>query len=52
MIAEGASVAYRSAPLDVQQRIRRVVEVWRQRAIFEEKTQADVEAKLDGMLLS
>jgi regulator of Ty1 transposition protein 103 len=48
LIAEGTAVAYKGASLDLQQKIRRVIEVWRQRGIFNEKTQVDVEARLDG----
>jgi regulator of Ty1 transposition protein 103 len=47
-IAEGVGVAYRSASVDVQLKLKRVVEVWRARAIFDPKTQADVEGKMDG----
>ncbi|KAK3066113.1 hypothetical protein LTS18_002017, partial [Coniosporium uncinatum] len=35
IIAESTQVAYRSASPDVQQKIMRVVEVWRQRQIFD-----------------
>ncbi|KAF2673506.1 DUF618-domain-containing protein [Microthyrium microscopicum] len=49
IVAEGTAIAYKNSPLDIQGKIRRVVEVWRQRAIFEEKTQVEVEAKLDEL---
>ncbi|KAK4998171.1 hypothetical protein LTR66_002546 [Elasticomyces elasticus] len=35
IIAEVIPLAYRSSPSDVQQKIKRVVEVWRQRMIFD-----------------
>jgi regulator of Ty1 transposition protein 103 len=51
-IAEAAATAYKGAPTDVQQRIRRVVDVWRERGVFEEPIQAAVEGRIDGKLLS
>ncbi|KAI2602435.1 DUF618-domain-containing protein [Hypoxylon sp. NC1633] len=35
IIAEAVATAYKGAPTDVQQRILRVVEVWRDRGVFE-----------------
>jgi len=35
----------------VQQKLRRVVEVWRQRQIFEQPIQEAIEARIDGTLL-
>jgi regulator of Ty1 transposition protein 103 len=47
-IAEATSLAYKGASLDVQQKLRRVVDVWRDRKIFEREVQDAMEAKLDG----
>lgn len=49
VLAEATSTAYKGAPTEVQQRIRRVVDVWRDRGIFEEPIQAAVEARIAGM---
>ena len=48
IIAEATATAYKGASNDIQQKLRRVVEVWRQRAIFEPPIQDAVEARVDG----
>ncbi|ORY71753.1 RNA polymerase II-binding domain-containing protein [Pseudomassariella vexata] len=48
-IAEAAYTAYKGAPSDVQQRLRRVIDVWRERDVFEEPIQAAVEARIDEL---
>ncbi len=50
IIADAAAVAYKGATNDVQQKLRRVVEVWRQRLIFESPIQDVVESRIDGIL--
>ncbi|KAL4932663.1 CTD-interacting domain-containing protein [Aspergillus undulatus] len=47
VIAEAVAIAYKGASNDIQQKIRRVVEVWRQRNIFEPPIQDAVEARVD-----
>lgn len=42
------ATAYKGSSNDIQQKIRRVVEVWRQRSIFELPIQEAVEARVDG----
>lgn len=42
------AIAYKGASNDIQQKLRRVVEVWRQRSIFELPIQEAVEARVDG----
>jgi hypothetical protein len=49
VIAEATASAYKGATSDVQQKLRRVVEVWRQRQIFEAPIQEAVESRIDGM---
>jgi hypothetical protein len=49
VIAEATATAYRGATNDVQQKLKRVVEVWRQRQIFEIPIQDAIEARIDGM---
>lgn len=44
------AIAYKGSSNDVQQKLRRVVEVWRQRSIFEGPIQDAVEARVDGRL--
>ncbi|KAL4759212.1 RNA polymerase II-binding domain-containing protein [Aspergillus foveolatus] len=47
IIAEAVATAYKGASNDIQQKLRRVVEVWRQRNIFEPPIQDAVEARVD-----
>ncbi|KAF2139115.1 uncharacterized protein K452DRAFT_360834 [Aplosporella prunicola CBS 121167] len=49
IIVEATSLAYKGATHDVQQKIRRVIEVWRQRGIFEVPIQDQVEKSLDEL---
>lgn len=48
IIAEATAVAYKGSPHEIQNKIRRVVEVWRQRQIFTQPVQQDVERQIDG----
>ncbi|KAI1822839.1 RNA polymerase II-binding domain-containing protein [Xylaria intraflava] len=48
-VAEAVAVAYKGAPQDVQQRIRRVVDVWRERGVFEGPIQQAVEARIHDL---
>ena len=48
VIAEATACAYRGATHEVQQKLRRVVEVWRARQIFELPIQDAIETRLDG----
>ncbi|KAF2398030.1 hypothetical protein EJ06DRAFT_532396 [Trichodelitschia bisporula] len=47
IIAEGIAAAYKGASMDVQQKIRRVIEVLRSRHIFDFSVQQNIEARLD-----
>ena len=49
VIAEATATAYKGATNEVQQKLRRVVEVWRQRIIFELPIQEAIESRIDGM---
>ncbi|CAG8962351.1 hypothetical protein HYFRA_00014147 [Hymenoscyphus fraxineus] len=49
VIAEATASAYKGATSEVQQKLRRVVEVWRQRQIFEGPIQDAVEARIDEL---
>ncbi|KAJ9221983.1 hypothetical protein DTO271D3_4915 [Paecilomyces variotii] len=49
IIAEATAIAYKGASNDIQQKLRRVVEVWRQRNIFELPIQEAVEARVDEL---
>ncbi|KAG9237145.1 RNA polymerase II-binding domain-containing protein [Amylocarpus encephaloides] len=49
VIAEATATAYKGATNEVQQKLRRVVEVWRARQIFEIPVQESVEAKIDEL---
>jgi regulator of Ty1 transposition protein 103 len=49
ILAEATQTAYKGSPADTQNKIRRVVEVWRQRQIFSPPTQQEVEKRINGM---
>lgn len=49
IIAESTAIAYKGATNEVQQKLRRVVEVWRQRQIFESTIQDAIEARTDEL---
>ncbi|KAJ4302130.1 hypothetical protein N0V88_002266 [Collariella sp. IMI 366227] len=45
-IADATSVAYKGAPVDVQGKLRRVIDVWRERGIFDKDVMQDLDGKL------
>jgi hypothetical protein len=49
VIAEATATAYKGATNEVQQKLRRVVEVWRARQIFETPIQDAIETRIDGI---
>lgn len=49
VIAEATATSYKGATNEVQQKLRRVVEVWRSRQIFEPSIQEAIESRIDGM---
>ncbi|KAI6245417.1 hypothetical protein HI914_06342 [Erysiphe necator] len=49
VIAEATATAYKGATGEVQTKLRRVVEVWRQRQIFETPIQEAIEARIDEL---
>ncbi|KAI9846404.1 MAG: hypothetical protein M1837_003995 [Sclerophora amabilis] len=49
VIVEAVAVSYRGATNEVQQKLRRVIEVWRQRQIFELPVQETLEARVDEL---
>jgi hypothetical protein len=51
VIAEATATAYKGAPAEVQTKLRRVIDVWKDRNIFEQPIQAAIEARIDGRLL-
>lgn len=48
MIPEACEIAYKGAPPEIQNKIKRVIQVWRERSIFEVVTQGTIEKRLDG----
>lgn len=48
LISEGTEVAYKGCSPEIQKKIRRVVEVWRERSIFAPDTQSQIEQRIDG----
>ncbi|EEP78448.1 conserved hypothetical protein [Uncinocarpus reesii 1704] len=49
IIADATATAFRGAPSEIQQKLRRVVEVWRQRRIFETPIQDAIEARVEDV---
>jgi regulator of Ty1 transposition protein 103 len=49
IIAEATTVAYKGSPHDIQNKIRRVVEVWRARQIFNQPTQQGIEKAMNDV---
>lgn len=47
IIVEATTAAYKGSSQDVQNKIRRVVEVWRQRHVFRTEIQQQIEAAID-----
>ncbi|EMD97279.1 hypothetical protein COCC4DRAFT_24160 [Bipolaris maydis ATCC 48331] len=47
ILAEATTVAYKGSPHEIQNKIRRVVEVWRQRSIFNPAVQQAIERSID-----
>ena len=48
VIAEACAVAYKGTSADVQAKLRRVIDVWKERGVFEPAIQQAVEARLGG----
>jgi regulator of Ty1 transposition protein 103 len=51
IIAEATSLAYKGAPSEIQGKLKRVVDVWRDRGIFESPIQSAIESRIEGKLL-
>ncbi|ROW15351.1 hypothetical protein VPNG_02353 [Cytospora leucostoma] len=49
VMAEAIATAYKGATPDVQNKLRRVVEVWRDRGVFEVSVQSSIEARIDDL---
>ena len=49
IIAEAVQQAYRSSGSDIQNKIKRVLEVWKSRAVFEESILQAVQARIDDV---
>ncbi|KAL2670814.1 hypothetical protein Neosp_014616 [[Neocosmospora] mangrovei] len=49
IIAEAVSIAYKGAPAELQSKLKRVVDVWKDRTIFETPIQAAVEARIEEL---
>lgn len=48
IIAEASAIAYKGGTNEVQSKLKRVIEVWKQRLIFEPTIQDAIEARIDG----
>ncbi|EWC46976.1 hypothetical protein DRE_03738 [Drechslerella stenobrocha 248] len=49
IMADACESAYRGSPADVQQKLRRVIQVWRQRAIFDPDVLDGIDSRLDDV---
>lgn len=49
ILAEATAIAYKGSPHETQGKIRRVIEVWRQRSIFNPGIQQEVEKRLNDV---
>lgn len=47
LIGDATALAYKNASVEIQNKIKRVIEVWRQRTIFDVKIQDALEKRLD-----
>ena len=52
VIAEATASAYKGASSDIQGKLKRVVDVWRSRQVFEGPIQDAIEARIEGELSS
>lgn len=48
VMAEAIALAYKGAPSEVQNKIKRVVDVWRDRQVFEQAIQDAVDGRIAG----
>lgn len=48
VIAEATALAYKGAPVEIHGKLRRVIDVWKDRNIFETPIQNAIESRLDG----
>ncbi|GJD03774.1 DUF618 domain protein [Colletotrichum higginsianum] len=49
VIAEATALAYKGAPAEIQNKLRRVMDVWKDRFIFEPPVQQAIEARIDEL---
>ncbi|PHH79753.1 hypothetical protein CDD80_3873 [Ophiocordyceps camponoti-rufipedis] len=49
VVAEATAIAYKGAPTEIQAKLRRVVDVWKDRTIFEAPIQGAIEARLEEL---
>lgn len=49
VIAEAVSVAYKGAPAELQAKLKRVIDVWRDRSIFEAPIQSAIDARIGDL---
>ncbi|KAF6813429.1 DUF618 domain-containing protein [Colletotrichum sojae] len=49
VIAEATALAYKGAPAEIQNKLRRVMDVWKDRFIFEPPIQQAIEARIDEL---
>ncbi|KAM5356387.1 hypothetical protein ACJ41O_003033 [Fusarium nematophilum] len=49
VVAEAVTIAYKGAPAELQTKLKRVVDVWKDRAIFEVPIQQAVEARIEEL---
>lgn len=48
-MAEAIALAYKGAPSEIQNKIKRVIDVWRDRQVFEQAIQDAVDGRVAGL---
>ena len=51
VMAEAIALAYKGAPSEIQTKIKRVVDVWRDRQVFEQAIQDAVDGRIAGLFI-
>jgi len=49
VLPEAIAIAYKGAPSEVQGKIKRVIDVWRDRRVFEDAIQEAIDARIAGL---
>ena len=50
IIGEAMEIAYRGVTMEIQNKLRRVLDVWRARAVFDINVLSDIDTRLESIL--